>query len=91
MLITLELVKFRIGLNTTVMDNYLLSIIDSVKNELHSQQGIDIDESYPDDQMFLADYTAYRYLNRDEPADMPRHLQYRLHNLYIKKGGKNEI
>ena len=91
MLTTLELVKFRIGLNTTVMDNYLSSINDSIKNELYSQQGIDIDESHPDDQMFLADYTAYRYLNRDEPADMPRHLQYRLHNLYIKKGGKNEI
>mgnify|MGYP006928713294 FL=1 len=36
--------------------------------------------------MFIVDYACYRYESKGEYEDMPRHLQWRLHNLAISKG-----
>ncbi|EAG6333215.1 hypothetical protein [Listeria monocytogenes] len=79
----LELVKAREGISSNVRDTYLLAIIDGVIQELESEKSIALDEKDANHLMFIVDYTSWRYNNRDSD-DMPRHLQYRLHNLIIQ-------
>ncbi|EAG6959002.1 hypothetical protein AB952_12230 [Listeria monocytogenes] len=79
----LELVKGREGISSNVRDTYLLAIIDGVIQELENEKSIALDEKDANHLMFVVDYTSWRYNNRDSD-DMPRHLQYRLHNLIIQ-------
>ncbi|EAC4061236.1 hypothetical protein G6R42_000802 [Listeria monocytogenes] len=79
----LELVKAREGISSKVRDTYLLAIIDGVIQELESEKSIALDEKDANHLMFIVDYTSWRYNNRDSDS-MPRHLQYRLHNLIIQ-------
>jgi hypothetical protein len=81
----LSLIKSRLGISTTVRDTYLISIINGVVDELKIIQGIVLDEESAAHLMFVVDYAEYRYSNRDNPI-MPRHLQWRLHNLVIGGG-----
>lgn len=79
------LVKERIGISSSVRDTYIESIIKSVVDELKNTQGITLDLENSDAQMmFVVDYSTWRYLNRDVPDGMPRHLQFRLHNLMVR-------
>jgi hypothetical protein len=80
------LIKARLGISTTVRDAYLFAIVDGLVHELKTIQGITLDESNSAHLMFVADYAEYRYSNRENPV-MPRHLQFRLHNLMINGGG----
>lgn len=84
----LELVKARIGISTNVRDEYLTKIIEGIKDELETQQGLSIDLDSPHILMFLVDYATWRYQNRDSHDGMPRHLQFRLHNLVISNLGE---
>jgi len=79
----LELVKARLGISTTVRDTYLIAIIDGVIKELEDEKGIVLDSTNPYHLMFVVDYATWRYQNRDSDGAMPRHLQFRLHNLII--------
>lgn len=79
----LELVKARIGITSKVRDEYLTAIIDGVIKELEDVQGLSIDLDDPVFLMFVVDYATWRYQNRDSHDGMPRHLQFRLHNLMI--------
>lgn len=83
----LELVKERLGLRSTVRDKYLAAIIESVTTELTDEKGIVLIETNPYHLMFVVDLSSWRYQNRDSMDGMPRHLQYRLHNLIITNGG----
>ncbi len=85
----LELVKARLGIKSNVRDTYISSIITGLIKELKESQGLELDVANAHHLMFIVDYTAWRYSNRDEPNGMPRHLQWRLHNLIIG-GAKNE-
>lgn len=82
---TLDLVKERLGIRSNVRDEYLASLIEAVKNELLNRQKITIDEQQADEQMFLVDYVVYRYQNVGDLGQMPKHLHWRLKNLFIKK------
>lgn len=82
----LAILKARLGISTTVRDVYLTAIIDGIIKEIGTIQGILIDETDKSHIMFIADYAEYRYSNKDNPV-MPRHLQWRLHNLMIHAGG----
>lgn len=82
----LSIVKARLGITSTVRDLYLTAIINGIIDELKTIQGISINEASQAHLMFVADYAEYRYSNRDNPV-MPRHLQFRLHNLMISDGG----
>lgn len=86
----LELVKARIGITSATRDEYLAKIVDGVKAELEKQQGLSIDLDRPDVLMFLVDFSTWRYQNRDSMEGMPRHLQFRLHNLVISSVNKND-
>ena len=82
------LIKARLGISTTVRDAYLFAIVDGLVHELQTVQGIALDDNNPAHLMFVVDYGEYRYSNRDNPV-MPRHLQFRLHNLMINGGGSS--
>lgn len=83
--IALPLVKARIGLSTTVRDEYLVHIIDSVVTELEEMNGLSLDKDNPYHLMFIVDFVDWRYSNRDSEKGMPRHLQFRLHNMILKQ------
>jgi len=78
----LPLLKSRLGISTAVRDDYLTKIIEGIEDELTTVQGVVLDTQNNAHLMFVVDYADYRYSNRDNPV-MPRHLQWRLHNLVI--------
>jgi len=81
------LVKERLGIKTDVRDTYLTAIVDGVVKELEEEKGLALDGANPYHLMFVVDYATWRYQSRDESGAMPRHLQFRLHNLMIHAGG----
>jgi len=81
------LAKERLGIKTNVRDTYLTAIVNGIVTELTDEKGIILDESNPYHLMFVVDYATWRYQSRDSDGAMPRHLQYRLHNLMIHAGG----
>ena len=81
------LAKERLGIKTNVRDTYLTAIVNGIVTELTDEKGIVLDESNPYHLMFVVDYATWRYQSRDSDGAMPRHLQYRLHNLMIHAGG----
>jgi hypothetical protein len=81
------LVKERLGIKTDVRDIYLTAIVDGVVKELEEEKGLVLDGANPYHLMFMVDYATWRYQSRDSETGMPRHLQYRLHNLIIHAGG----
>lgn len=83
----LTLVKARLGINTTVRDTYLTAIVNSVITELTEEKGIVLDGENSYHLMFVVDYSAWRYESKDGSTGVPRHLQFRMHNLIIHKGG----
>lgn len=83
----LELVKARQGITSNVRDAYLVAIVEGVIQELQDMQGIALDSGNQYHLMFVVDYATWRYQSRDEQGGMPRHLQFRLHNLFIHDGG----
>ena len=90
----LDLVKARLGITSSVRDSYLSAIIDGVRKELEDVQGLVLDGANPYHLMFVVDYSTWRYQNRDSEGAMPRHLQFRLHNLMIhasKESDDNDI
>lgn len=82
-----SLVKERLGIKTTVRDTYITAIVDGVKAELEDEKGLTLDGANPYHLIFVVDYATWRYQSRDSDGGMPRHLQYRLHNLIIHTGG----
>ena len=83
----LVLVKAKLGISTTVRDTYLKAIIDGVVKELEDEQGLTLDSSNPYHLLFIVDYVEWRYSSKDKEGGIPRHLQFRLHNLIIHVGG----
>jgi len=83
----LELVKSRLGISSIVRDAYLISIIESVINELEDEKGITLDSKSMNHTMFIVDYATWRYQSRDSEKGIPRHLQFRLHNIMLHNGG----
>ncbi|GIP38311.1 hypothetical protein J31TS4_15910 [Paenibacillus sp. J31TS4] len=77
------LVKERLGIRTAVRDTYLTAIVDGIIKELEGEQGVALDAANSAHLMFVCDLATWRYQSRDEPGAMPRHLQYRLHNLIL--------
>ncbi|GIO63575.1 hypothetical protein [Paenibacillus cineris] len=91
----LALVKERLGIRTAVRDTYLTAIVRSVVQELEDQHKLVLDPNNAYHLMFCVDYSTWRYQSADnsetsftgQPLSMPRHLQFRLHNLLVHLGG----
>lgn len=86
----LPLIKARLGISTTIRDTYLNAIIDGLVTELKDVQGLTLVADNKAHLMFVVDYAEYRYSNRENPT-LPRHLQFRLHNLIISGGGASSV
>ncbi|WP_363549557.1 hypothetical protein [Caldifermentibacillus hisashii] len=84
---TLNLIKERLGIRSNVRDTYLTAILESVIVELEQEKGLVLDGTNPYHFMFVVDYAEWRYSNKGSMDGMPRHLQFRLHNLMISGGG----
>lgn len=92
----LELAKARIGITTTIRDALFENAVESVVEELEKEKGIVVDYDSPLHLDFVKDYAVWRYqsVNSTETIftnhtlPMPRHLQFRLHNLIIKSHAK---
>ena len=82
-LAVIALVKGRLGIKTSVRDTYLAAIVEGVVTELEDEKGLALDGANPYHLMFVVDYATWRYQSRDSDAGLPRHLQFRLHNLII--------
>lgn len=90
-LTVLDLVKARLGITTNIRDNYIKAIIEGIIKELEDEKGLALDDANPYHLMFVVDYSTWRYqsVNATEVTStskvlpMPRHLQFRLHNLMI--------
>jgi hypothetical protein len=80
----LDLVKARLGISGTVRDTYLTKIVEGVIAELETEKGVVLDETNANHLMFVVDYSTWRYTNRDSEGSMPRHLQFRMHNLIVQ-------
>lgn len=74
------LLKIKLGIATNLRDKPLELIISSVISELTEQLGVSLIPDRADHEMFIIDFAAYRY---EGGNDLPRHLQWRLHNLQI--------
>ena len=84
------LVKEGIGIKHTARDTYLTAIVEGVIKELEDEKGLALDSANPSHLMFCVDFAMFRYENAGQ-GTMPRHLQYRLHNLTIKTGGSARV
>lgn len=77
-----SLLKIKIGISSTVMDERLQHLLQSIIDELKDHLGITVDlENYIHTE-FVLDYAHYRYRFPTEP--MPQHLKLRRNNLYLK-------
>lgn len=83
----LELLKLKLGITTNKRDNILENILESIYIELREVQGINLDLKNKSHLFFLIDYAEFRYKGGGK---IPRHLQWRMNNFYIKVGGKND-
>jgi len=89
--VILGVVKERLGLRTAVRDVYLLAIIDGVVKELEDEKGLVLDGANPYHLIFIVDYSTWRYQSRDSDTGLPRHLQFRMHNLILHVGSVPDV
>ena len=82
----LALVKEGLGIRTSARDTYLTARVEGELKELEDEKGLVLDSANPYHLMFAVDYVVWRYQSKGSNAGMPRHLQYRLHNLIIHVG-----
>ena len=85
--VALGLLKANIGMNSSYRDPYLTAVIEGVISELTEEKGIKLDAANANHLMFVVDYSAWRFLNKDANTGMPDHLRFRLRNLYVHSGG----
>ncbi len=87
----LNLVKARIGISSNIRDTYLLAIVEGILEELEDEKGIVLEVDNANHLMFTVDYATWRYQNRDSTGGLPRHLQFRMHNLILHNGGETIV
>lgn len=85
---TKELVKMQLGISTNSRDDYIQAIIDGIIKELEEIQGLKLDETNTNHQMFIVDYAAWKYQSVGQDVGMPERLRFRLRNLMVN-GGRN--
>lgn len=95
----LELTKARLGISTTIRDALLLNSVESVVEELEDEKGLVLKYDSPLHLDFVKDYATWRYQSVGDsrlsaarvPLAMPRHLQFRLHNLIVSQVGVQNV
>jgi hypothetical protein len=87
----LDLVKSRLTIFHTARDTYLQAIIKGVLRELTDEKGLVLNAADYNHLLFVVDYVTWRYQSRDSNDGMPRHLQFRLHNMMIHAGSDSSV
>lgn len=83
----LALVKISIGIiSSTTKDADLTSIIDGIIEELVDEKGLTIDLAKPSHFNYVKDLAVVRY----RKEEVPRYLQFRLHNMIIHNKAVSE-
>lgn len=83
----LPLVKENLGIKSDVRNNIITMRVSGVIKELEDEKGLVLDGTNPYHLEFVVDYSTWRYKSTESKEPMPRHLQFRLHNLIIHAGG----
>lgn len=86
--VILIILKERLIMKSAARDVYLEAIIKSVIAELQDEKGLVLENTNYNHLMFCVDYAAWRYESHGSKDGLPRHLQYRLHNLILSNGRK---
>lgn len=86
----LVIVKDALGIKSTARDPYISVIIEGVIKELEDEKGIALDLSNGNHLLFVVDYVVWKFSNK-EANGMPRHLQFKLHNLSIHDKVEPEV
>ena len=86
----LAIVKDAIGIKSTARDTYISVIIEGVVKELEDEKGILLDLSNGNHLLFVVDYVVWKFSNKEANV-MPRHLQFKLHNLAIHDKAEPEV
>jgi hypothetical protein len=81
----LGIVKARLNrlASDTSLDSYLTQRIAAADSEL-ARKGIALAADNVDHAVFLADYVAWHYQNRDTAGGMPEWLRLRMRELWLK-------
>lgn len=82
----LTLLKLDLGITHNLRDTYFEKRIESSETELENM-GIVFDFSLARDQMFVSDFTAWKYRKRLENIPLARNLQIEINSRLIKKAG----
>ena len=80
----LELLKLDLGITHNERDTYFNALICTAVKELKAR-GIDIDVNVTEDQILIADYSAWTYRKRQEDVPLARNLEWRIRNRIVKK------
>lgn len=85
--IVLGIVKARLNrlASDITLDAYLTQRIEAANVKLR-RTGITLIENDPEDQLFLADYVAWEYGNRDKPGSMPEWLRLARRERFLRNG-----
>ncbi|MDF2609051.1 MAG: hypothetical protein K0R92_525 [Lachnospiraceae bacterium] len=79
-----QLVKDKEGIrSSTTRDPFITAIVNGVISDLKGDHGLTIDLENHSHIMFITDYASWRYNNKESKEKLPRHLQFRLHNMII--------
>lgn len=96
--LALELTKARLGISSTIRDALLRNAVESVVEELEDEKGLTLNYESPLHLDFVKDYATWRYQSVGDTQTaargslaMPRHLQFRLHNLIIRQSGELRV
>ena len=82
----LQLIKVRLNRADTALDDYLSTRIEAARDELE-HKGVSLNMTMTEDCVFLADYAAWQYLNRDQAGAMPEWLRLALRERFLRNRG----
>ena len=82
----LQLIKVRLNRADTALDDYLSTRIEAARDELE-YKGVSLNLAMTEDCVFLADFTAWQYLNRDKAGAMPEWLRLALRERFLRNRG----
>jgi hypothetical protein len=84
----LDLLKTRLNrpVSDTALDDYLLPRLNAADAEL-ARAGIHLNTDSADDLIFLVDYAAWQYGNRDKPGGMPDWLRLARRERWLAEHG----
>ena len=82
----LQLIKIRLNRADTTLDDYLCTRIVAARDKLE-HKGVSLNLTVTEDCVFLSDFAAWQYLNRDKAGDMPKWLRLALRERVLRNRG----